>query len=112
MAVNVFNTSSTADNLSRQDLLQWINGSLQLSYVKIEEMCSGVCVWGGGGGGGGERCVCAVLTTYDITPPSPPPPLSLPSRCCLLSVHGHAVSWYISTMTHKQTTELQTHYIR
>lgn len=37
----MFNTSSTADNLSRQDLLQWINGSLQLSYVKIEEMCSG-----------------------------------------------------------------------
>lgn len=41
MAVNVFHTSSTTDSLSRQDMLQWINQSLQLNYTKIEEMCSG-----------------------------------------------------------------------
>ena len=41
MAVNVFNTASTSENLSRHDMLQWVNSSLQLSYNKIEEMCSG-----------------------------------------------------------------------
>jgi len=41
MAVNVFNTASTSENLSRHDMLIWINGSLELSYSKIEEMCSG-----------------------------------------------------------------------
>ena len=41
MAVNVFNTASTAENLSRHEMLEWINNSLQLSYNKIEEMCSG-----------------------------------------------------------------------
>ncbi len=40
-AVNVFNTASTAENLSRHDLLQWINQTLELKYVKVEEMCSG-----------------------------------------------------------------------
>ena len=41
MAVNVFNTASTADNLSRHDMLSWINGSLVANYGKIEELCSG-----------------------------------------------------------------------
>ena len=40
MAVNVFNTTST-DNLSRHEILQWVNESLQANYVKIEELCSG-----------------------------------------------------------------------
>ena len=48
MAVNVFNTASTSENLSRHDMLMWINDSLEMSYAKIEEMCSGKCVgvWG------------------------------------------------------------------
>ena len=41
MAVNVYNTASTADNISRHDMLIWINETLQLEYSKIEEMCSG-----------------------------------------------------------------------
>ena len=41
MAVNVFNTASTSENLSRHEMLEWINSTLQLSYKKIEEMCSG-----------------------------------------------------------------------
>ncbi|XP_018022002.1 microtubule-associated protein RP/EB family member 1-like [Hyalella azteca] len=41
MAVNVFSTSSTADNLSRHDLLSWINSSLAASFSKVEELCSG-----------------------------------------------------------------------
>lgn len=40
-AVNVYNTASTAENLSRHDMLQWINKTLELSYSKVEEMCSG-----------------------------------------------------------------------
>lgn len=41
MAVNVYTTGATAENLSRHDLLLWINGNLVTSYNKIEEMCSG-----------------------------------------------------------------------
>jgi len=41
MAVNVFSTSSTVDNLSRHDMLSWINDSLDANYTKIEDLCSG-----------------------------------------------------------------------
>ncbi|XP_056629354.1 microtubule-associated protein RP/EB family member 1a isoform X2 [Triplophysa dalaica] len=41
MAVNVFSTSVTSDNLSRHDMLTWINESLQMSHAKIEQLCSG-----------------------------------------------------------------------
>lgn len=42
MAVNVFNTASTSETLSRHDMLRWINDTLQLNYNKVEEMCSGM----------------------------------------------------------------------
>ncbi|GCC36861.1 hypothetical protein chiPu_0015361 [Chiloscyllium punctatum] len=42
MAVNVYFTSSTSDNLSRHDMLSWVNNSLKLNYTKIEQLCSGV----------------------------------------------------------------------
>jgi len=41
MAVNVYATSGTTDNLSRHDMLAWVNDSLQTKYTKIEELCSG-----------------------------------------------------------------------
>ena len=41
MAVNVALTSATSDNLSRHDMIQWINGSLGLGLKKIEELASG-----------------------------------------------------------------------
>jgi len=41
MAVNVHSTNNQADNLSRQDMLAWVNDSLQTNYGKIEELCSG-----------------------------------------------------------------------
>ena len=41
MAINVYSTSCTTENLSRHDILQWINDSLQLKYTKIEQLCSG-----------------------------------------------------------------------
>ena len=41
MAVNVFNTGATSENLSRHEMLTWINDSLQTNYTKIEQMCSG-----------------------------------------------------------------------
>ncbi|KAF6088571.1 microtubule associated protein RP/EB family member 1 [Phyllostomus discolor] len=40
MAVNVYSTSVTSDNLSRHDMLAWINESLQLNLTKIEQLCS------------------------------------------------------------------------
>ncbi|CAL8317405.1 unnamed protein product [Merluccius merluccius] len=41
MAVNVYSTSMTIENLSRHDILAWVNDSLQLTYTKIEQLCSG-----------------------------------------------------------------------
>lgn len=41
MAVNVFSTSVTSENLSRHDMLTWINESLQMSHAKIEQLCTG-----------------------------------------------------------------------
>ncbi|CAD7687312.1 unnamed protein product [Nyctereutes procyonoides] len=40
MAVNIYSTSVTSDNLSRHDMLAWINESLQLNLTKIEQLCS------------------------------------------------------------------------
>lgn len=41
MAVNVYSTSVTSDNLSRHDLLGWINDTLKTNMLKIEELCTG-----------------------------------------------------------------------
>lgn len=41
MAVNVYNTSGTTDNISRHEALYWVNESLQANFMKIEELCSG-----------------------------------------------------------------------
>ncbi|CAB1329467.1 unnamed protein product [Coregonus sp. 'balchen'] len=40
MAVNVYSTSVCSDNLSRHDMLAWINESLQINLTKIELLCS------------------------------------------------------------------------
>lgn len=41
MAVNVYSTSVTSENLSRHDMLVWINESLQMNLTKIEMLCTG-----------------------------------------------------------------------
>ncbi|XP_037629178.1 microtubule-associated protein RP/EB family member 1-like isoform X1 [Sebastes umbrosus] len=41
MAVNVYSTSVTSDNLSRHDMLVWINDSLKMNLTKIEMLCTG-----------------------------------------------------------------------
>jgi len=40
-AVNVYHTSVTTDNLSRNDILQWINTALEANFTKIEDLCTG-----------------------------------------------------------------------
>lgn len=40
-AVNVFSTSVSSNNLSRQDLVHWVNDSLCLNITKIEHLCTG-----------------------------------------------------------------------
>ncbi|XP_066600716.1 microtubule-associated protein RP/EB family member 1 isoform X2 [Prorops nasuta] len=40
-AVNVYATNVTTENLSRHDMLAWVNGCLQSSFTKIEELCTG-----------------------------------------------------------------------
>ena len=39
MAVNVYATSGTTDNLSRHDMLNWVNDCLQTRY-KLEPVLS------------------------------------------------------------------------
>lgn len=39
--VNVYATSATSENLSRHEMLNWVNDCLQSGYKKIEELCSG-----------------------------------------------------------------------
>ncbi|XP_046752725.1 microtubule-associated protein RP/EB family member 1 isoform X2 [Diprion similis] len=41
MAVNVYATNVTSDNLSRHDMLAWVNDCLSSSFSKIEELCTG-----------------------------------------------------------------------
>ena len=41
MAVNVYATGQTTDNLSRHDMLAWVNDCLQANFGKIEELCTG-----------------------------------------------------------------------
>lgn len=41
MAVNVYSTNVTTENLSRHDMLNWVNECLQSSFKKIEELCTG-----------------------------------------------------------------------
>nr|CAH7720822.1 unnamed protein product [Callosobruchus chinensis] len=41
MAVNVYATNVTTENLSRHDMLAWVNECLQSNFGKIEELCTG-----------------------------------------------------------------------
>jgi len=41
MAVNVTYTSGGSDNLSRHEILTWLNDCLQAQFGKIEELCTG-----------------------------------------------------------------------
>lgn len=40
-AINVYHTSVTTDNLSRNDILQWVNSALDANYIKVEDLCTG-----------------------------------------------------------------------
>lgn len=40
-ATNVYSTNQTSDNLSRHEILSWINSCLCSQYGKIEELCTG-----------------------------------------------------------------------
>ncbi|KAH8285590.1 hypothetical protein KR054_011361 [Drosophila jambulina] len=41
MAVNVHSTNVTTENLSRHELLAWVNDCLKSDFSKIEELCTG-----------------------------------------------------------------------
>ena len=75
MAVNVYATSSTTENLSRHDMLAWVNDCLTTKYAKIEELCTGAAYcqvrWS----------PHTVISNFNIY---------------LFTVHGYAVSWNCS----------------
>lgn len=39
--VNVYATAATTENLSRHEMLMWVNDCLQSNFAKIEEMYTG-----------------------------------------------------------------------
>ena len=41
MAVNVYSTSVTSENMSRHEILGWINDILRTNLTKVEELCTG-----------------------------------------------------------------------
>jgi RP/EB family microtubule-associated protein len=41
MAVNVYSTNVTSENLSRHEMLAWVNDCLHSHFSKIEELCTG-----------------------------------------------------------------------
>lgn len=41
MAVNVYATSATTENLSRHEMMAWVNDCLQSNYTKIEQLHKG-----------------------------------------------------------------------
>ncbi|KAH8390194.1 hypothetical protein KR200_009407 [Drosophila serrata] len=41
MAVNVYSTNVTTENLSRHEMLAWVNDCLKSNFSKIEELCTG-----------------------------------------------------------------------
>ncbi|XKL64299.1 hypothetical protein PGB90_004385 [Kerria lacca] len=41
MAINVYSTNVTAENLSRHEMLLWVNNTLMSNFTKIEELCTG-----------------------------------------------------------------------
>ena len=41
--INVYSTNQTTDNLSRYDIIEWVNNSLQCNIGKIEDLCTGAC---------------------------------------------------------------------
>lgn len=41
MAVNVFHTAVSKDNLSRHQILSWVNETLCMNLTKVEQLCSG-----------------------------------------------------------------------
>ena len=45
MAVNVFSTSATSDNLSRHDMLSGVNNTLEANFTKIEQLCTGIILF-------------------------------------------------------------------
>ncbi|KAH8253792.1 hypothetical protein KR032_006861 [Drosophila birchii] len=41
MAVNVYSTNVTTENLSRHEMMAWVNDCLHSDFSKIEELCTG-----------------------------------------------------------------------
>ena len=41
MAVNVYHTAVSKDNLSRHQILAWVNETLQMGLTKVEQLCTG-----------------------------------------------------------------------
>lgn len=81
MAVNVYATSVSIDNLSRHDMLAWVNDSLHLTYTKIEQLCSGKA-----------KVFNEILFNKYIKTTETNCCVFVFSRSGVLPVHGHAVS--------------------
>lgn len=78
MAVNVYSTNVTTENLSRHDMLSWVNDCLGAQFNKIEELCTGKI----------DNCAPSLPSNINSNAGFHSP---LPDRCGILPIHGHAV---------------------
>ena len=88
--MNVHSTSMTIENMSRHDMLAWVNDSLQLTYTKIEQLGSGKLHTSSYSIPSYDdviksRYIMLVLSVFFIN--------CIFCRCCVLPVYGYSVSW-------------------
>ena len=80
MAVNVYTTSVTSENLSRHEIIAWINDTLKTNMSKIEELCTGDFF--------------LLLKIFNLTYQSDYKfYTTTKKRWCLLPVYGYAFPW-------------------
>lgn len=63
MAVNVYSTNVTSDNLSRHDMLAWVNDCLQAQFGSIQELCTGMLCANDGNNHNHSMFIIAVAQT-------------------------------------------------
>ena len=78
--VNVYQTSATSENLSRHEMLNWVDESLEADFKKVEELCSGLYYL---------FCFFFVKILFEKNEIS----IFFLVRCGLLSIYGYAFSW-------------------
>lgn len=68
MAINVVSTSVTSENISRHEMVRWVNDSLGMSISKVENLCTGKFLQRGVQSGFGDGVYMYILGLSVCTP--------------------------------------------